>query len=196
MKRAALLVIGLLVVGILACNGAPEADQPAPSPEAPATAIPPPSPTPEPTPTMAQPTPTVVIIPLEDVQFAECLLSDVGPALEWYNATTIYFSRAMATGDWNAGCTILPAWVDAIDAMESAFAGCPTPRDLFLCDSKEKMSEAVEELIAASDLMSQSCGTSETALQVIYETRALGHLDGANELIGAATDALGNYSVE
>ena len=64
MKKAALLVIGLVVVGILACNGAPEAEQPISSPEAapspttelaaqeatntpvPATAIPAPSPAP------------------------------------------------------------------------------------------------------------------------------------------------------
>jgi len=145
---------------------------------------------------MAQPTPTVAIIPLEDVQFAECLLSDVGPALEWYGSATAYFTQAMARGDRDASCAILPAWVDAIDAMELAFAGCPTPRDLFLQDGKEKMSEAVEELVAASDLIAQSCETSDVSLQVIYQSQALGHLDGANELIDAATDALGNYSVE
>jgi len=70
MKKVALLVIGLLVVGILACNGAPEADQPISSPEAApsatteltaqeatntpvlATAIPAPSPTPTMVPTI------------------------------------------------------------------------------------------------------------------------------------------------
>jgi len=196
MKKAALLVIGLVVVGILACNGTPEADQPAPSSEATATAIPASSPTPEPTPTMPQPTPSVAIIPLEDVQFAECLVSDVGPALEWYGSATTYLTQVMATGDRDASCAILPAWVDAIHAMELAFAGCPMPRDLFLQDGKEKMSEAVEELVAASDLIAQSCETSDVSLQVVYQAQALGHLNRANELIDAATDALDSYSVE
>jgi len=108
MKRAALLVMGLLVVGILACNGAPEttpttqpAAREATNTPGPPTPVPTPSPIPSPTP---QPAPTESATGLSignPVPLGQALIASNGALITIHGVSKRGLEATQLTKQWN-----------------------------------------------------------------------------------------------
>ena len=102
----------------------------------------------------------------------------------------------MISDDWDAACAILPTWANELGVMESALAECPIPSNVFLGLTRYYSFEAIEELVAGTNSLFDACTISESSEEgLTYQLQALGHIVTANELTGAATDALDNYTV-
>lgn len=206
MRACVLFAMTALLVGFFFQCG------PAPTPEATPLATsteeaPPEEPTEAPSPTPSRkpsatpfPTPTATpAIPIEllaDYEFVQCIQNKALPVGEQVTDGISSFSDPLAEDDWDTACSVIPAWVLAVEQAIAVAERCPEPSDSALIGAAYYYINGLEEYKEAGDCLLEGCTSSSSSERSLYSLQALEHMNTANESMAAAATALGQYTAE